>query len=155
MKKLITVFAFSLLSNTFSILASDTRDYGPLCFAEAAAEFNIDPLLLYSIAMAESKMKIDAINTNKDGTQDFGLMQINSSHLPRLRRAGITKTILLSDPCVNIMAGAAILSDFKRLYNGDEWHAVGAYNAGLRSNTAIKRKAYVNKVKEIYHSLTE
>lgn len=132
-----------------------SNEIGVMCFAEAAQEFGVDAVILNSIALVESKMRVDAINTNKDGTQDIGLMQINSSHLPRLKRSGITKKLLLNDPCVNVMVGAAILSDFKKLYGGNEWQAVGAYNAGASAGTAAQRKAYILKVKNAYNLLTE
>ena len=39
-----------------------------------------------------------AINRNRDGSHDIGLMQINSMHLPDLARQGITRQRLLDEP---------------------------------------------------------
>ena len=55
-----------------------------------------------------------AINRNRDGSHDIGLMQINSMHLPDLARQGITRQRLLDEPCLSIDVGASILSGFIR-----------------------------------------
>ncbi|HCR2031301.1 TPA: transglycosylase SLT domain-containing protein, partial [Enterobacter cloacae] len=56
------------------------------CWNKAAHYYHIDPFLLYAIANVESGMNPYAIGINHDGTRDVGLMQINSSHFPELRR---------------------------------------------------------------------
>ena len=99
------------------------------CWFDAGQRHNIDPLLLYSIAKVESSLNPSAINRNRNGTYDIGLMQINSTHLPRLSKAGITREKLLNDSCTSVMAGAQILSGFISRH-GYTWEAVGAYNAG-------------------------
>lgn len=115
------------------------------CWDEAGARFNIDPLLLYSIARVESSLAVDAINRNRDGSYDLGLMQINSVHLPRLKKDGITKERLLSEPCTSVMTGAQILSDFIARH-GYTWEAVGAYNAGSAPARRALRQRYADKV---------
>ena len=59
-------------------------------------------MLLYAIASAESSLDARAINRNRDGSHDIGLMQINSMHLPDLARQGITRQRLLDEPCLSI-----------------------------------------------------
>lgn len=72
-------------------------------------------------------MRANALNRNRDGSWDVGLMQINSRWLPTLARHGI-KAEELWDPCVSIHIGAWILAgNFRQL--GFNWEAVGAYNA--------------------------
>lgn len=56
------------------------------CWLQAEKMFNIESELLYAIAQQESAMKPGAIGRNRDGSTDIGLMQINSSHMKRLKR---------------------------------------------------------------------
>ncbi|MDD4950737.1 lytic transglycosylase domain-containing protein, partial [Sulfuricurvum sp.] len=96
-------------------------------FAEAGRDFGIDPSLLKRIATIESSLDPNAINHNKNGTSDIGLMQINTIHLRRLSKVGVTRDSLL-DPQVNIYVGALLLSSHirKRGYNLD---AIGCYHS--------------------------
>ncbi|ODV41556.1 lytic transglycosylase [Cupriavidus sp. UYMMa02A] len=117
------------------------------CLNDAATFHRVDPVLLQSIAQHESGMKADALNVNKDGSQDIGLMQINSIHLRRLARYGITRDQLF-DPCVNAYVGAWILREnIDRL--GPTWKAVGAYNAA----SPDKQYAYVKRIYAMWSRL--
>ena len=109
-------------------------------------------LLLYAIASAESSLDARAINRNRDGSHDIGLMQINSMHLPDLARQGITRQRLLDEPCLSIDVGASILSGFIRRH-GRTWRAVGAYNAGSASDREAARTRYVERVWPLYLEL--
>ena len=80
-------------------------------------------------------MRPNAINRShlaRTGSEDLGLMQINSRHLPRLAKQGITRERLLGDACANLMVGAQILAELKQRH-GDSWTATGAYNAACTS----------------------
>jgi soluble lytic murein transglycosylase-like protein len=123
------------------------------CWTTAGEEFGIDPLLLYSIAKVESSMNPSALNHNRDGTVDIGLMQINSTHLPELMKVGMTRQRLIQEPCSAIHAGAEILAGFIGRY-GYTWEAVGAYNAGTAPERESLRQAYASKVWAVYRELT-
>ena len=100
------------------------------CFRHHGARFGIDPLLLRAIATVESGLRPEAMNTEhqaRTGTQDHGLMQINSGWLPTLQRYGIDAQAL-RQPCTSIEVGAWILADLIKRH-GNSWDAVGAYNA--------------------------
>lgn len=99
------------------------------CWDDAAARHGVPRELLLAIARTESGMQARAVHRNADraASYDIGLMQINSSHLPMLRRFGIDDQALL-DPCINVHVWAWILADLRRRM-GPGWDAVGAYNA--------------------------
>ena len=114
------------------------------CFAAAGQRYRIHPQLLQAIAQHESRMNPRAVNQNKDGSRDIGIMQINTRWLPQLRSLGITSGQLW-DECINIFVGAWVLAqNFQRL--GYTWEAVGAYNA--RSSDKRIRYAW-----QVYHVL--
>ena len=121
---------------TAMILASS---HATACWEEAANRYQVNPYLLYAIAKTESSLNPSAINRNKNGSYDVGLMQINSLWFPVLRKYGIDEEQLFQ-PCVNVHVGAWILAqNMQRL--GNSWEAVGAYNSGkphLRLKYALK-----------------
>lgn len=118
------------------------------CLDSAARYHGVDSMLLRSIAMHESGMIPSAINrSNADGSEDIGLMQINSMHLRRLARYGIDRAALL-DGCTNAYVGAWILRENIDRY-GMTWRAVGAYNA----STPSKQLRYVNLINSQWQAL--
>lgn len=80
------------------------------------------------------------VGRNSNGTRDIGLMQINSTWLPKLAQYGVSEANLF-DACTNAYVGTWILAqNIAKL--GNSWEAVGAYNAV----TPSKRAAYVRRV---------
>src|SRR6186713_2962833 len=95
------------------------------CWQEAAERYNINPHVLHAIAKCESSLNPLAMNrshTERTGTYDIGLMQINSSNLRALKAYGIGETELL-DACTSINVGAWILAQ-KMQRHGNNWEAV-------------------------------
>lgn len=123
------------------------------CWSQAGRQYAIEPQLLQAIADVESGQLSTAINHNKDGSRDIGLMQINSSHLSRLSAKGITEQRLLDEPCLSVEVGASVLAGFVARY-GYTWTAVGAYNAGNSPDRQAARLRYARKVWERYQVLT-
>ncbi|MCP1465923.1 transglycosylase SLT domain-containing protein [Pseudomonas sp. S3E17] len=124
------------------------------CWQLAASRYHVDPLLLYAIAKVESGLNPSARNLNSDGSQDIGLMQINSRHLPALARFGITEQHLITQPCTSVMVGAWILAGFIR-EQGYGWQAVGAYNAGVKPDREARRSRYALAVWRYYAVLLQ
>lgn len=120
------------------------------CLRVAADKYQLDYTLLKAIAKVESSFNPRAINrSNRDGSRDIGLMQINSSWLPRLRAWGIEEADLYN-PCTNAEVGAWVLaSNFSNM--GPTWSAVGAYNA----RSPEKRRIYAWRVHGALTQLTQ
>ncbi len=121
------------------------------CFDDAGKRYNVNPKLLESIAKVESSMNPKAMNhSNRNGTYDIGLMQINSTWLKKLSDFNITESDLINNPCINIHVGAWILSSNFSLHGYNE-KSLGAYNAGFSKNKNTARETYVSKVEsELY-----
>jgi soluble lytic murein transglycosylase-like protein len=124
------------------------------CWSRAGQLHAIEPELLQAIADVESGQRPDAINHNRNGTRDIGLMQINSIHLPRLHAQGITEQRLLDEPCLSVEVGASMLAEFIARH-GYNWTAVGAYNAGNSPHRQAARLRYARKVWQRYRVLTQ
>jgi soluble lytic murein transglycosylase-like protein len=97
------------------------------CLQVAAARHGVAEPLLRAIAMQESGLRPDAINHNRNGTRDLGLMQVNTSWLPELARYGVTEKSLMN-PCTSADVGAWILARSLQEH-GNNWHAVGRYHS--------------------------
>ncbi len=142
MRILILLFSLTMMGSAYARTAYDQ------CFAEAAQKYSLDPVLLKAIAKTESGFNPGAISKpNRNGSVDIGLMQINSSWLPKLSGFGIYEAHLLQ-PCTNIHVGAWVLANnIKNL--GYTWKAVGAYN----SPTRYHQENYAQKVWVNYNKL--
>lgn len=119
------------------------------CFEEAGKAYDVNPKLLETIAMTESNLRHDAVNKNRDGTLDIGLMQINSSWIEIL---GLNADYLIQDPCYNTLIGAKILRQCidRRGYT---WDAVGCYNASSRAKKVKYSWRILNQVRRSDNAL--
>ena len=134
--------AIALLLACGLVQAQSTHD---ACFLQAGNKYNLDHLLLKAIGITESSLRTNAINVNTNKSEDYGIMQINSTWLPQLKTWGITKETLLTDACTNIHVGAWVLAQNVQQL-GTTWNAVGAYNAGAHESRKSLRQGYVQKV---------
>jgi soluble lytic murein transglycosylase-like protein len=126
------------------------------CFNEAGARYKVDPLLLRSMSIVESSLNPAAIGENRDKkgrvtSRDYGLMQINDRHIPRLRAMGILKNEqdLLNNPCLNVQIGAWILATHLKQC-GVTWECLGSYNAGFAKDNSPRRMIYARKIYAMY-----
>ena len=112
-------------------------------FVNAGERYGIDPWLLYSIAKVESGLNPVAINKNRNGTMDMGIMQINTVHLPTLAKYGVTQSHLW-EPETNINIGAWVLSGCVKR-NGYTTKALDCYNGDKTGKYSKKVLAMFNK----------
>ena len=87
------------------------------------------------------------VSHNKDGSEDYGVMQVNSRWLPALSAyTGLSReevrSMLVGRPCFNIAAGGAIMRTYLDETPGDFMRAIGNYH----SHTAEKNQSYRIKV---------
>lgn len=127
------------------VLCCFTSTADAFCFEEAGEMYGVAPELLWSIAKAESNFNPQAINRNKNGSFDFGVMQINSSWSKKL---GKELWGALGDPCTNVKVGAWVLANCFADY-GYTWKAVGCYN----SRTPVHNRRYAGKIASIIKDL--
>jgi soluble lytic murein transglycosylase-like protein len=121
-------------------LASKSAHAATDCFSAAAAYQSVNPLILRAIAWQESHDNVSAMHKNRNGSIDYGLMQINSIHLPALAQYGISSNKLM-DPCSNVYIAAWHLRRQMDKY-GNSWAAVGAYH----SETPALRDQYAKQI---------
>ncbi|WP_392433363.1 lytic transglycosylase domain-containing protein [Yersinia sp. HM-2024] len=118
------------------------------CLSNAAIRWDVPEIILEAIIIHESGGQPHARNINKNGSHDYGLMQINTINIAPLKSKGIINDKqALMHPCTNIEAGAYLLSQkFKK--HGYSWRAVGAYH----SETIQYRDKYASKIMKIVNS---
>lgn len=114
--------------------------------ALVASLYNLPPRVLPSIHAVEGG-GLATVNVNTDGTEDLGLMQINTHWLPLLSRYTRSPIIfvrrnLLERPCYNIAAAGLILRIYLDETHGDLMRAIGNYH----SHTPTLNQAYQTKV---------
>ncbi|HAK5799562.1 TPA: transglycosylase SLT domain-containing protein [Salmonella enterica subsp. enterica serovar Charity] len=149
---------FCLMIWSWGVQAAETVNNKYDCFELAGRDANIDPMLLRAVAWQESGLNYRITGSNAlagfgEG-YGYGLMQIDSQHLLFLKKYGITKENLISDICLNIYVGAYIMAVAFNKF-GENWKAVGAYNAGFKENSKQqeRRTLYVRKVHATYQYL--
>jgi soluble lytic murein transglycosylase-like protein len=113
-------------------------------FQEASQYYNINPKLLKAIAKIESNFNPKAIRVNKNGTKDYGIMQINSIHFRELSVFGIGEHNIM-DPRTNIFIGAALLERHIKVF-GNDISSVGRYH----SNTPQFKAQWLQKLIKAY-----
>lgn len=136
------------------------RDFDPKILKfiiKTCRESGIDYELIFALIAVESSWDIHARNKNKNGTIDYGLMQLNSSYINEfIERYGSPKKKY--QPKINVYDNIEIgIRHFARLYkewNGDSLLALYSYNCGKR-NTSIgciqpKTKKYARDILTIY-----
>ena len=116
------------------------------CVRAASSHFKIHPKVIKSIIAVEGG-KIGTMSKNSNGTYDMGIMQINTIHLPDIKRKfpRIGWKEVAYQPCINIGIGSWILH--QRLSETDNfWKGVGNYH----SKTPKYRKRYLKKIYKAY-----
>lgn len=124
-------FILLLLLSFFQIAHAD-------CINDIAKQNGLNPMDLRAIVRVESTGNPRAIHHDRNGSTSYGLMQINSIHLPELRKKKVYAKDLYK-ACTNVSFGATLLSrNLKRYKTMDR--AIAMYNPG--------DPRYVHKVRQ-------
>jgi soluble lytic murein transglycosylase-like protein len=116
------------------------------CFVAASNFYHLPPRVLPSIQIVEGG-SVGSVSRNTDGSEDLGVMQINTLWIAplatatRLTQADI-RARLINDACFNIAAAAAILRTYLNEEHGDLMRAVGDFH----SHTPARNAAYQSRV---------
>ncbi|OUI84191.1 lytic transglycosylase [Gluconobacter sp. DsW_056] len=116
------------------------------CMLAAAIRYDLPPRVLPAIWEVE-RGAIGLVHHNTNGSDDLGLMQINTQWvglLSQITRMPATQTAarLVSDGCFNIAASALILRSYLNQTHGNLLEAVGDYH----SHTPQLNSAYQKRV---------
>lgn len=134
-----------------SVLMFGATSAANACWTDAGQKYDIDPLLLMAIGWKESKGRPNAVGPPlPDGNVALGLMQINTIHLPQLKKWGIYRNDLF-DPCISIHVGAYVLRDCINKF-GEIWRSVGCYYGGPNSRAYTAMQGYSRDVQKYYAS---
>lgn len=119
------------------------------CINQAAIEYHVPASVIISVIKTENG-KVGEANLNKDGSYDYGPMQINSRWIFQLRHAGYTSNDLQFDACKNVTAGTWVLA--QAIADGKTfWSGIADYH----SHTPYYNIQYQNKVKIVYGKINE
>lgn len=105
------------------------------CAAQASLRYDVPELLLHAILMRENG-RVGKTSRNRNGTEDLGPAQINSSQLAEFSKFGLKRENILNDFCTNIYVSAYILRDNFNKKGGDWFRAIVSYNIGPNNWTA-------------------
>ena len=116
------------------------------CMALVAQIYGLPPRVLPSIQAVEGGQP-GLVRRNTNGTEDLGVMQINTVWLPTLARysklsEAEVRRRLLGQSCYNIAAAGLILRTYLDETGGDLMRAIGNYH----SHTPFRNQAYQQKV---------
>ncbi|HET6306373.1 MAG TPA: lytic transglycosylase domain-containing protein [Rhodopila sp.] len=119
--------------------------------ALVSATYHIPPRVLPSIQAVEGG-GVGVVHRNADGSEDLGVMQINTLWVRPLARVSHlseaeVRDRLLDKPCFNIAAAGLIVRSYLAETRGDLLRAVGDYH----SHTPVLNQAYQAQV---LHSAT-
>lgn len=78
------------------------------CVDESSRMFGFPVSLALAVLEVEGG-KIGSANLNKNGTRDYGPAQVNSVHMEKLARFGITEDDLMFNYCLNVHAALYII----------------------------------------------
>ncbi len=102
------------------------------CINQAAVTYYVPAKVIISVLQVEGG-KVGMASPNRNGTFDYGPMQINSIWMPKIAPYGYTQQQVQYDPCINVIVGTWILStkiaESLADSSGGYWQGVAGYHS--------------------------
>lgn len=126
------------------------------CMALVANLYALPPRVLPSIQRIEGG-RPGLVSTNRNGSEDFGIMQVNSIWLPALSRyTGLDQATvrerLIGRDCFNIAAAGLIMRTQLDAAGGDLLAAVGNYHSHTPVHHLRYRARVVEAARDLFQS---
>lgn len=135
--------AFNKQLNAYSHLAE--------CAVYTAYTHNIHLELLLSVLLVENG-GVARKNPNKDGSFDYGVMQINTVRLGEIEHLGVTSLDLMENDCLAVFVGGYLIS--KELEKAPSfWEGVGNYHYRIGGRWPRHHHKYRENVYKAWLSL--
>lgn len=118
------------------------------CINRAAIVYHVPAIVILSVMKKENGSN-GVANKNKNGTFDYGVMQINTIWLSKIAPYGYTKDDIQNDACKNIFVGTWILS--QSIAEGKNiWSGIGNYH----SHTPDHNRNYRHGIYKNYEKIS-
>jgi hypothetical protein len=140
------VFLLAALLIATPVKAFDPVHITPACVAEMAAFYGVPETILWVIMDDRIEGgRVGMKNPNKNGSFDFGPMQINSVHIPKIAKlTGLSpydvERKLRWHGCWNVGIGAWVLSSCIVSKGGDFWRGVACYHSNSEKGHRYMRR---------------
>ncbi len=124
------------------------------CMAAVASFYHLPPRALPSIHATEGG-RVGMVSRNADGSDDLGLMQVNTRWVqPLAARSGMaTEAVrdrLVNDGCYNIAVAGLILRSCLTEAHGNLMRAVGYYHSHNAARSQAYRVRMINSALALY-----
>lgn len=118
------------------------------CINHAAVVYHVPATIILSVLKKENGRNGLAVK-NKNGTHDYGVMQINDTWLPKISAYGYTKNDIQYNACKNVFVGTWILS--QSIAEGKNiWQGIGNYH----SHTHRYNELYRHDISKYYEQIS-
>jgi len=115
------------------------------CVAAAEQKYQVPGCILHAVHEIESSGDLEPglVRSNTNGTQDFGVTQINTVWIQYFERNfGLTQAAFANNACLAVNGSAYIIRYEINSSGGDFWRGVGNYH----SRSAVEHARYVTDV---------
>ena len=120
------------------------------CINQAAVQYFVPAKVIIAVLQTEGG-RPGLASPNRNGTVDYGPMQINSAWIKQIAPYGYTDHQVQDDPCTNVKEGAWILSQAMAHSSAQPyWQGVSNYH----SYTPVYNQTYQRQIKSRYVVLT-